>query len=67
MSFIDKLTGLKQVCMGTSELCYLSDIIDQTKSVYESDLNAYNASKTEDNAKKSIKRFATVTEIATSG
>lgn len=52
MSFIDKLTGLKQVCMGTSELCYLSDIIDQTKSVYESDLNAYNASKTEDNAKK---------------
>lgn len=52
MFLIDKFTGFKQVCIGTSELCYLRDIIDKTKSVYNSDLNTYYSNKTEDNAKK---------------
>lgn len=53
MFLIDKSTGLKQVCIGTSELCYLRKIINETKTVYNVDLNRYlNDSRTEENAKK---------------
>lgn len=54
MFLIDKSTGLKQVCMGTSELCYLRNIINETKFVYNSDLNTYQSNKTEENAKKVV-------------
>lgn len=39
MFLVDKSTGLKQACLGTAELCYLRNIINETRTVYYKDLS----------------------------
>lgn len=52
MFLVDKSTGLKQACLGTAELCYLRNIINETRTVYYKDLSNYQSRKTDANAKK---------------